>query len=110
MDNNLNSEYSLMNLYSPEYKNGAEPYLSLEIKWGMGFVLQFKDQIETFDPDIFYKKDYVNRWSFISFSVMNLDYDEVKICFAFPPNIMSCDMKYKGIQYNQDFTFKMRVG
>ena len=66
--------------------------------------------METFDPEIYGKNDYMNRWSFVSFSVMNLDYDEVKICFTYPPNIMSCDMKYKGIHFNQDYPFKMIVG
>ena len=41
---------------------------------------------------------------------MNLKADEVKICFAFPPKIITCKMKYKGIAFNQDYPFKMIIG
>ena len=66
----------------------------MEIKWGMGFVLQFQEKSESFDPELNFYKDYVKRWSFIGFSVMNLKNDEVKVCYAFPPKIFDCRLKY----------------
>lgn len=51
-----------------------------------------------------------NRWSFLGFSVMNLRDDEIKICFTFPPDLMDCSMKYKGVIFNADYLYKMVIG
>lgn len=51
-----------------------------------------------------------NRWSFLGFSVMNLREDEIKICFTFPPNLMDCSMKYKGVIFNAEYEYRMVIG
>lgn len=89
-----NPRYSLFKLYSPSYKNETEPYIKMEIQYGMGFALYFQDKRVIFDPDLNFEYDYVNRWSFLGISVMNLKDDEVKVCYAFPPNIFDCSTKY----------------
>ena len=100
LDNKVNPEYYLLKLYSPSYYNEERTYISLSIQWGMGFVLQFQEKKEMFDPKLNFEKEYVNRWSFVGFSVMNLNDAETKVCFAFPPKVFDCRMKYLNMRFN----------
>lgn len=106
----VDPDFSLLKLYTPDYMNETEPYLNLKVMYGMGFVLQFKDKRRLFDPDLYFSYMIEDRWSFLGFSVMNLKEDEIKICFSFPPDLMDCSIKYKGVVFNSDYLYRMVIG
>eukprot|EP00347_Sterkiella_histriomuscorum_P006905 403350981 len=103
--------FSLFQLRKPDSPNGKDPYFDVSFMDKRNTVIvQMQGKKTTFDNPLSQMGKYINRWSFMGISVMNLKSNIVKICLDFPPVISDCNTRFSSIYFDAYQAYKVTIG